>query len=397
MTSGPPALKLEPRIQHYAWGDRDFIPDRLGRPRDGRPWAEAWYGAHPSAPSMAHTPGGLKPLDALLSVEGARLLGSTVAKAFGTLPYLVKLLAAARPLSIQVHPDAAQARAGFAREQAEGIALDAPHRNYPDPHHKPELIVALTPFHALCGFRASKYIDAVLARTPELRDLLPRIGRSRSGLGDLIATWFDLPDTKVRPALSSLLQRVSAAKPDELTPEYWLLKAQQALGADAPPDRGLLFLFLLELRHLQPGQALFLDAGVPHAYLQGAGLEVMAASDNVLRAGLTAKHVDVVELQRVMRTDSPAPDIIEAGVTGAYATPATEFEVQRLSGAEPPRTAASPELILAVAEGVVVTVEGIDAQWKLASGEACLIAHGSRYRVAVEKNAAWRIGVPLPQ
>ena len=356
MTAGPRALKLEPRIQHYAWGDPAFIPDLLGRPRDGRPWAEAWYGAHPSAPSTVHTAAGPKSLDAYLSMEATRLLGSEVAGNFGTLPYLVKLLAAARPLSIQVHPDAAQARAGFDREQAAGIPLDAPHRNYRDRQHKPELIVALTPFHALCGFRALDDIASRLADLPELSDLLPGEFKDHESLDVLLAAWFALPDAKVRLALDRLLARLTQQQPEISTPEFWLLQAQAALGPQAPADRGLLFLFLLELRELRPGQALFLDAGIPHAYLRGAGIEVMAASDNVLRAGLTPKHVDVPELMEQIRFAARRPPVLRpepvSAVEAVFATPAEEFRLSEV------RPGPEPTILTARAAEILLGLEG---------------------------------------
>jgi len=395
MTSGPSALRLEPHVQHYAWGDPAFIPDLLGCPRDGRPWAEAWYGAHPSAPSVVHTPAGERALDAYLAMEGARLLGREVAAHFGTLPYLVKLLAAARPLSIQVHPDAAQARAGYDREQAAGIALDAPHRNYRDPQHKPELIVALTPFHALCGFRDVDDIAEKLADVPELRDLLPMTLRDHEGLTDLLEAWFELPDTSVRPALDRLLRRLSEQRPEPRTPEHWMLAAQAALGPDAPADRGLLFLFLLEMRALRPGQALFLDAGVPHAYLQGAGIEVMAASDNVLRGGLTPKHVDAAELLRIIRTDLPAPAIVEADASGRYATPAAEFELQRLAPHDDGGSlleTVGPEILLSLESHTEAAIQLDGERYTLARGEALFLRPGSR--VSVEKASLWRCRVP---
>lgn len=398
MTSAPSALRLEPRIQHYAWGDPAFIPDLLGRPRDGRPWAEAWYGAHSSAPSFVHTSEGRKALDDQLAIEGARLLGSEVTKTFGTLPYLIKLLAAARPLSIQVHPDAAQARAGFDREQAAGIAIDAPHRNYKDPQHKPELIVALTPFHALCGFRGIEDMEEQLARVPELCDLLPMTLRDHEDLDVLIEAWFALPDAVVRPALDRLLRRLSEQSPDPSTPEHWAREAQAALGPQAPADRGLLFLFLLELKTLRPGQALFLDAGVPHAYLQGAGIEVMAASDNVLRAGLTPKYVDVPELLRIMRTDQPAPAIVEADGFGRYGTSASEFELQRLlpdAGGGPSFETAGPEVLLALEQGGEATVQLDDRRLTLARGEVLLLRPGTR--VDVQNSMLWRCRVPQPK
>lgn len=396
MTSEPLALRLEPHIQHYAWGDPAFIPDLLGRPRDGRPWAEAWYGAHPAAPSIVHTAAGPRPLDTHLSLEAARLLGSEVVTAFGRLPYLIKLLAAASPLSIQVHPDAAQARAGFDREQAAGLALDAPRRNYRDPNHKPELIVALTPFHALCGFRKLDDMVSRLAALPELQHLIPLALEDHEGLHALLEMWFALPDAKVHPALDRLLRRLTEQQPAPSTPEHWVLRSQAALGPQAPADRGLLFLFLLELRELRPGQALFLDAGVPHAYLQGAGIEVMAASDNVLRAGLTLKHVDSAELLRITRTDQPAPKIVEADASGRYRTSAAEFELQRLAFRDEAGArfeTVGPELLLSLEQHHRALIQLNGERLTLARGEALLLQPGTR--VAVEDAALWRCRVPV--
>lgn len=384
-------LRLDPRIQHYAWGDADFIPLALGREPDGRPWAEAWYGAHPAAPSLVLGDAAGRALDRVIEEARAAVLGPAVSATYGRLPYLVKLLAAARPLSIQVHPDAAQAEAGFCREEAAGIPRDAPHRNYRDPSHKPELIVALGEFHALCGFRSLGDLRSQLSRLPEIASIMPPLEEGAAALRDWLQAWFALPESAWRPALGALLARLAAA-PDGDDVARWALRSQRSLGTDAPPDRGLLFCFLLELRRLEPGQALFLPAGVPHAYLHGAGLEVMAASDNVLRAGLTPKHVAPEALLDVVRCDLPAPAVIEGDVTGRYVTPAKEFELQRLDVGDAPSepfAARGPELLLALGTGEV-EVEVSGRRLRLGGGAACLIPHGLGYRCRVRGSTLWR-------
>ncbi len=384
-------LLLEPRIRHYAWGDIDFIPSELGCEPDGRPWAEAWYGAHPAAPSLIQGDRDTRTLDRVIEEERTAMLGPEVAAEYGRLPYLVKLLAAARPLSIQVHPDAQQAEAGFRREEADGVPREAPHRNYRDASHKPELIVALGEFHALCGFRSYPDMRASLSRLPEITTLMPPLEEGAEALEDWLRIWFALPESAWRPALAALLARLASEEDgDEVA--QWALRAQRALGVDAPPDRGLLFCFLLELRRLKPGQALFLAAGVPHAYLCGAGIEVMAASDNVLRAGLTPKHVAVQELLDVLRCDLPAPAVIEPDASGRYVTPTKEFDLQRLTigeGLSEPFVAKGPELVLALGAGEA-EIEASGRQLRLRGGAACLIPHGLHYRCRSRGPILWR-------
>src|SRR6056297_3566181 len=318
MTASRPAvgpLVLSPALQHYAWGDPGFIPRALGLAIMDAPVAEAWYGAHPLAPATAATGAGEQPLDRLLADAGPALLGPELATRFDHLPYLLKLLAAARPLSIQVHPSGKQAAAGFARDEAAGRARSAPDRRYRDPRHKPELIVALTSFDALCGFREPRAIAAVLDGLPELRPLLPHFDPADGpdGVRDLLTAWFAVPPAEAGPALQKLIDRLATeearAPLSPRSPAHWALRAHRELGAGGAPDRGLLLVFLLELLHLEPGEALFLPAGVPHAYLHGAGVEIMASSDNVLRAGLTPKFVDTDELLQVVRFDAGRPPV----------------------------------------------------------------------------------------
>jgi len=393
------AVPIVPSLRRYAWGDTRFLADLLGLGDRGTgPVAEAWYGAHPLAPATARASAGEVPLDELVALHGEALLGPEVADRFGALPYLLKVLAAARPLSIQVHPSAAQAAAGHAAEEAAGVAADAPERRYRDPSAKPELIVALTPFDALCGFRSGDQIAAALAGLPELRPLLPAFAPAAgpTGLRALLDAWFALADAEVAPALQALIDRLAAeearAPLAATAPAHWALRAHRELAGDGAPDRGLLLVFLLELVHLEPGEALFLPAGVPHAYLHGAGVEIMASSDNVLRAGLTAKHVDAAELMRTVRLDAGAPPVLspalaEDGLEATYPVPAAEFDLRRLrlhAGATAERIAHGPETLLALpdAASTEVTVACGDRQVTLGPGGACLLPHGARYTVA---------------
>ena len=309
-------VRLENPVRNYAWGSPSFIPDLLGVAPTETPCAELWLGAHPSAPSIAQTASGPVPLDGLVSADPLAILGArTVASHGPALPFLLKVLAAARPLSIQAHPTREQARAGFARENAAGIPLDAPHRNYRDDNHKPELIVALEPFTALVGFRQPAEIlaslDGVLG--PELDAL-----RGEGGL---------------RRFFEGLMTRRAVALPEQAIHDGTTERHRwaRALLQQYRGDIGVLSPFILNLVELAPGDALYLPAGQLHAYLAGAGLEIMASSDNVLRGGLTPKHVDVTELLATLRFEPTAPEIrrpqTRDGQRFDYETPATEFQI----------------------------------------------------------------------
>jgi phosphomannomutase len=390
----PAPLLLTPALQRYAWGDPRFIADTLGLPAE--PIAEAWYGAHPVAPATVDGAG----LDQLIAAAPQALLGDELAANAAELPYLLKLLAAGRPLSIQVHPTRERAQAGFAAEQRAGLDRGAPTRCYRDDNHKPELLVALTEVDALCGFRDPEDLARQLEALPELSSLLPAYEGTPASLRALLEAYFALGDETLRPALNALLTRLAsdhAATPmGPDAPGYWALEAQRTLGAESP-DRGLLFVFLLQLLRLEPGEAIFLPAGVPHAYLRGAGVELMASSDNVLRAGLTPKHVDAAELLRVVRFDAAAPPVLSAdqGDDGVerYAIPAAEFDLSRLTleaGQERRLRASGPQTLLALAEDdVAFTVRWAAGELTLGRGQACLLPHGCE--VALEADGAGAI------
>jgi mannose-6-phosphate isomerase class I len=318
---------------------------------------------------------------------------------FGGLPYLLKLLAAARPLSVQVHPARAQAEAGYAREERDGPPRDDAARCYRDPRAKPELLVALGPFDALAGLRPPAQVAAALARVPALAALLPDPDADPQGLRRLVEAWFALPAARRAPALDALAAHLRARADAE--PPDAVARALRAHAAARPPDPGLLFALLLVPVHLEAGEALFLPPGTPHAYLGGAAVELMACSDNTLRAGLTSKHVDVGELLHAVHFDAPAPTVLAApDATGTWRVPAAEFALQRLSPApQAPveRRAAGPETLLVLPGSASVHVGFAGGGLDLGAGEACLVPDGVAYRLeAAGEATVLRAHVPVP-
>lgn len=318
--------RLDNTIRPYAWGSTTAIPHLLGVEPSGEPQAEMWMGAHPGAPSRT----GRGTLAEVIEADPERELGARTVARFGPqLPFLLKILAAGAPLSLQVHPDLEQARRGYADEERRGIPLDAPHRNYKDTNHKPELVCALTEFDGLCGFRAPD----------RAADLLDALGvAALKPYVDLLRTHPE--DAALREVLTALLtadREQMAGTVAEAAAACARLGGDHAPYADIarhyPDDPGVLAAMLLNHVRLQPGEALFLGAGVPHAYLNGLSVEIMANSDNVLRCGLTPKHVDVPELLRIVRFEAADPGILrpEAGPDGeeVYDTPVDEFRLSR--------------------------------------------------------------------
>jgi len=365
----------------YAWGSRTAIAALQGRstPSD-RPEAELWMGAHPRGPSRLVRAGAETTLVDVIEDDAERELGSATLGRFGArLPFLLKVLAAGQPLSLQAHPSVAQAEAGFAREEALGIPLDAPHRNYKDRNHKPELICALTPFDALCGFRR-------VADTVALFDAL--------GVSQLDATIAPLRWSDTTAGLSATLHAIMT-KPQPASAEMveatldacrvhdgqWTRECRWAvrLGELYPDDPGIVTSLLLNLVHLQPGQAIYLGAGNLHAYLDGVGVEIMASSDNVLRGGLTTKHVDLEELLAVLEfVDGPVPVLSPVPVDThevSWLTPAPEFRLSRVDvhGETVARVVEGPEILICTEGRVDVQDQSGRAAVRLVSGQACFV------------------------
>ena len=300
-------FKITNSARDYAWGSSTLIPDYFDIQATGRPMAEIWFGTHEGSPAR-------------LVDENRTLAAALEGK---QLPYLLKILAADSPLSIQAHPNSAQAAEGFARENAAGIGIHAADRNYKDDRHKPEMIVALTEFEALCGFKSEKQIRNLLESMLDPTDV-------SAGLTTIVNHWLDLfngPDGLQKLFVDITNRRGNL---DGVTAELTQqanLSAQFELAARLnllyPGDPGVIIALLMNHLWLEPGEALFLPAGNIHAYLSGLGVEVMAASDNVLRGGLTPKHIDVAELERVLTF---APTEVELVKTRDLAQGLVEFE-----------------------------------------------------------------------
>ena len=294
-------LPLRNQIMDYAWGSRTAIARLLGAPApSGKPQAELWMGAHPKAPSKVFVNGKWISLADLIQRKGESVLGPAVARAFSfRMPFLFKVLAAEKPLSLQAHPDAQKAKEGFERENALDIPLHAPHRNYRDDNPKPEFLCALGPFWALCGFRkvseilnlGRRFVSNALKQ--ELQDLQNHPGPS--GLKAFFRALMTLDEPRKKAVIEEALSAEKAGA-HEAPVLQWI----RALAREYPMDIGVISPVFLNLLHLMPGEGIFLPPGVLHAYLEGVGVELMANSDNVLRGGLTQKHVDLEALMDVL-------------------------------------------------------------------------------------------------
>ncbi|WP_024820117.1 mannose-6-phosphate isomerase, class I [Arthrobacter sp. 31Y] len=384
--------QIENVLRPYAWGSTTAIAELLGRPAPGGPEAEMWIGAHPDSPSTAVHPNGVtQPLDALIASDPVRCLGSESIAEFGPrLPFLTKFLAAAQPLSLQVHPSLDQAREGFARENAAGIPADAAERNYRDDNHKPEMIFALTPFKAMCGFRPpagskavfehlARVLDSAAVAVPSVITNVISDLAVRDEPAALKAAFSRLIEggSEVSDAINEVVAVFSAGAP--LEPHREVLAAMLDINEAFPGDPGVLISLLLNHLSLEPGEAVYLPAGNIHAYLHGLGVEVMASSDNVLRGGLTNKHLDIPELLRTVRFEALGVPRVQLSGTEfgqeLYRPPFKEFQLQRIElgpGAEPVPLAQTGPAVVVVVSGSVL-LDSPKSDLRLERGAAAFI------------------------
>jgi mannose-6-phosphate isomerase len=375
---------LRPVVRPYAWGTRTAIAELQGRPVPAPgPEAELWMGAHPSAPSgVGRLPPSTTPLtplappvtlDTLIAADPRGELGPECAARFGgRLPFLLKVLSAERALSIQVHPSRAQAQAGYAAENARGLALDDPARNYVDDWPKPELLYALTPFEVAAGLRTPADASALLGAL-EVDELKPLA----AGLHDLraaLATILQWPEpARLVSEVVAACERLAASG----SPYAGACAAAVREAAHHPGDLGLVALLLMRHEVLQPGQAVFMPAGGLHAYLRGTGIELLANSDNVVRSGLTSKHIDVPELLKLLdpSVDVPilAPRVLPDGITW-FDTPVPEFRLHviELTGPALALPGAAPRILLCL-DGECTLRSEIGRELDLTRGESCFI------------------------
>lgn len=370
---------LQGTVQHYAWGTTDAIPALLGTEPDGTPHAEYWLGAHAQAPSKV----GDTTLDALISSDPS-ILGDKVRGTFGDdLPFLMKVLSARHALSIQAHPSREQAEVGFARENAAGIPQDAPERVYSDDWPKPEILVALDEFETLSGFRdpmSSAALFSALGVSEDLGSLLAPLTERKGGaaLAQVFLEVLSLEGN--RAEVIDLVVAAAMRHASDSGPVGDFARTAVELDAVFPGDRGILAALLMNRVKLQPGEAVYVPAGHMHAHLKGTGIEVMANSDNVIRGGLTPKHVDVRELVAVVGFDPAEPDVVRPdpvrpGVE-RYSVPCPEFGVWRVRPQQSQEPVVLPgrksARIVFVVEGSLTLQDG-ESSLRLARGEAAFL------------------------
>lgn len=378
-------FKLKGKVQHYQWGGFTYLPQLLSLSNDQQqPFAEYWLGAHVQAP--AELDNGSK-LDSAL-ITHPEWLGERVQAAFGRLPYLLKVLDVKDMLSIQVHPSRESAIKGFREENEAGVPLSASNRNYKDDNHKPELMAALGDFWLLHGFRNSASMQSLLAARPELNFLLPVFGEGNYEA--LYRTVMEMPAAEVKARLDPLLERIiplyQQGSLDRSNPDFWAARAAITFNQPGQVDRGIFSVYLLNLVQMKRGEAIFQDAGILHAYLEGQNVELMANSDNVLRGGLTPKHIDVPELMKHVRFEPVDPKILSGTAMNnkelAYVTPAKDFELRRIDLAAGDHYSLKAETldILLVLNGKVSASSGARAV-DVEKGGALLMAAGAELRL----------------
>lgn len=401
--------RLENTIQDYAWGSTDALAQLYGMDNGpGRPMAELWMGAHPKAPSRVVVGAEEMGLDEYIARDPEGALGSAAQIAGDRLPFLFKILCAAAPLSIQVHPSLEQAREGFRREDEAGIDRTAPTRTYRDANHKPELICAIRVFWGLRGFR----------RVDEIRDELTTVELAEADvsveppvddneLADFFIGLLSLPEDERRELIAAAVSLARGRwhgaaghelpKPgDPLARYYWVLR----IAEEHPGDVGILAPLVMNVFSLEPGQATYQPAGVLHAYLSGVGAEIMANSDNVLRGGMTVKHIDVDELAKVglFRSEEPVvlsgePEEHDGCTEVSYPAPFEEFAFSRVTtGPDCSISARTPQILFCHAGAV--RLRTTDQEFELAAGESVFIDAGTGDIAATGAGEIFRARVP---
>ncbi len=399
-------FKLLGKIQHYAWGGTLFIPRLLDiRDPEGKPFAEYWMGAHDNASAeiVIHDQQTVK-LNTYIQAFKKETLGDKVAQRFGRLPYLLKILDVKDMLSIQVHPTKINAEKEFANEQQKAIPLNAPHRNYKDDNHKPELMLALSEFWLLHGFKSKEALTQILKSTDELGFLLPVF--ENGGYKSLYKTVMELEQSKVNEILQPLLDKIipryqnnQLQKDDE---NFWAARAAVTYNEPGKIDRGIFSIYIFNLVNLHPGEAVFQDAGLPHAYLEGQNVEIMANSDNVLRGGLTPKHIDVGELLKHIQFEVTVPDIITGKERqehiAAFVTPAPDFELSKIElakGESVSIISRSTEICILL-QGAAEITENTQNSFTAKAGQAWAAFDNASYRLTANENAViYQGSVPL--
>ena len=392
--------KLIGSVQHYSWGGTKFLPQLLTIENPNHaPFAEYWLGVHAGGPASVEVNQQAVLLSDIIASDPVAALSAPVYEQFGGLPYLFKVLDVKDMLSIQVHPTKEYAKVAFEKEEAAGVALDAPNRNYKDKNHKPEIMLAMSEFWLLHGFKSEAKILETLENSAEFQVLAPLY--KSEGLAGLYTFLMEMEqaqvDSLLGPVIKRALRNKQDGKIDKTSPEWWVAKLYENSNGIYPIDKGVFSIYLFNIVCIMPGQGIFQDAGVPHAYLEGQNVELMANSDNVLRGGLTPKHIDVPELIKNIKFEYIEPVIIEGTKPcmgeSVYPAPTQDFGIAsiRLDGSNGySHEAHSLEIFLVVEGGCVV-----NNQMSIKTGEAFVVFPGNKLNIhASGKSLIYRAFVP---
>lgn len=382
--------KLTGALQNYVWGGHEYIPQLLNMPaEENQYYAEWWLGAHSSAPSMIEVNGKILPLTEFLQ-QNPTALGEASRATFGDeLPYLLKILDVAKPLSIQLHPTKQQAEIGFAEENAKGIDLKDPKRTYKDNNHKPEMMIALSDFWLLHGFKTKEKILASLDARPSLAPLADKLRAQdmHSFYADVMQANQEQLHQWLFPIIEQNQAAYAANELDLTNPDYWVLYSMEAMNISPEKlDAGLVCFYLFNIVHTKVGEGIYQDAGIPHAYLRGQNIELMACSDNVIRGGLTPKYVDIPELLKVADCREVEPKIIPVAPNDArvftYSTPAKDFALENIQYecGETHRLKSQSAAILMVMKGQL-NLRSETTALSLKQGESAFITAGASYEI----------------
>ena len=388
-------VPIQGAIQHYDWGGLQFIPELLGVENTAQqPFAELWMGTHLRGPARAQIQNTSLPLGDLIQQNPEKWLGKRVAHKFDNqLPFLFKVLDVNKMLSIQSHPTKEKAVAGYLAENQKGIPLTAFNRVFKDDNHKPEIMVALTDFWLLHGFKSVAAIAQTLEEVPEFSSLKGLFGQEN--IFDLYKTIMEWPQATINEILAPLGNRLSGRyKAGELTPDqadYWAALAfQRSMESENQIDRGIFSIYLFNLVELKPGQGIFQDAGIPHAYLRGVNMELMANSDNVFRGGLTKKFIAVPELLENLVFDPVTPNILEGSsispVESVFQSPSPDFELRKIqldpSQEQIVEAEDSPAIIILLAGKA-----SVGPNLELSKGQICFVPAGTKYQIKAQEKA----------
>ena len=359
------------------------MPQLLQQSEDGKPWAEYWLGAHPNHPAQVQLEEGAAPLNTFIEKDPSVILGEAVQQRFGRLPYLLKVLDVRQMLSIQVHPDKASAERGFEAENSTGIPVNASNRNYKDDNHKPELMVALSDFWLLHGFKPEAQLKETLATIPEFAFLIETF--EKGGYKALYEQVMTMPQEEVNSLLAPLIERVVPLYRNgellKMQEDFWAARAAETFCKDGQYDRGIFSIYLFNLLNLKRGEGVYQPAQMPHAYLEGQNVELMANSDNVLRAGLTDKYIDVPELLNHVRFEATVPTVLGAHAQVqeelAFTVPVPEFALYqyRVEEEHAHFTAESAEIVLVTEGSIRLKADG--QELVLEKGGAALATAGT--------------------